>query len=124
MDKISLKQKKLIEANALAFATVDGKNNPHCISVGFAKVVSPREILITNNCMVETIKNIKRNPKMALAVWSKNWKSNCEGYEIRGRAKYFTSGKWYKKVKSLPENKGFSCRGAILVKVEKIKKLA
>jgi len=56
--------KKLIESNALAFATVDKKGNPHCIAVGFVKVVSKNELLITDNYMAQTGENVKaaRNP--------------------------------------------------------------
>jgi len=124
MVKISKELKKLIEENALAFATVDKKGNPHCIAVGFVKVVSKDQILVTDNYMVETTKNIQRNPNVALVVWNKNWKEKCVGYELRGTAKYFKSGKWYKMVRQIPENKEEPCKGAILIKIKKIKKLA
>ena len=48
--------KKLIEENALAFATVDENGNPHCIAVGFIKVISKNQILVADNYMVETKK--------------------------------------------------------------------
>jgi predicted pyridoxine 5'-phosphate oxidase superfamily flavin-nucleotide-binding protein len=124
MIKINPKIKKLIEENALAFATVDEKGNPHCIAVGFVKVVSKNQILVTDNYMVETTRNIQKNPNIALVVWSKDWKEKCVGYELRGVAQYFRSGKWYEMVKKMPENKGEPCKGAILVTINKIKKLA
>ena len=79
--KINPKIKKLIEENALALATVDEKENPHCIAVGFAKVVSDNEILITDNYMLITPKNIQKNSNIALAVWNREWKEDrrCEG---------------------------------------------
>jgi len=43
---------------------------------------------------------------------------------LRGTAKYFTSGKWYKIVKEIPENREEPCKGAILVTIKKIKKIA
>jgi predicted pyridoxine 5'-phosphate oxidase superfamily flavin-nucleotide-binding protein len=124
MIKITPKIKKLIEENALAFATVDEKGNPHCIAVGFVKVVSKNQILVTDNYMVETTRNIQKNPNVVLVVWNKDWKENCVGYELRGVAQYFRSGKWYEMVKKIPENKGEPCKGAILIKINKIKKLA
>jgi len=54
MVEINKELKRLIEENALAFATVDKNGNPHCIAVGFVKVVS-------------------KNPKVALSAWSKDW---------------------------------------------------
>jgi hypothetical protein len=116
--------KKLIEENALAFATADENGNPHCIAVGFVKVVSENQILVMDNYMVKTRKNIQRNPNVALVVWNKNWKENCVGYELKGTAEYFTNGKWHELIKQIPENKGEPCKGAILVTINKIKKLA
>jgi predicted pyridoxine 5'-phosphate oxidase superfamily flavin-nucleotide-binding protein len=110
MIKITPKIKKLIEENALAFATVDEKGNPHCIAVGFVKVVSKNQILVTDNYMVETTRNIQKNPNVVLVVWNKDWKENCVGYELRGVAQYFRSGKWYEMVKKIPENKGEPCK--------------
>lgn len=121
--KIDNELKKLIEDNALAFVSVDEEGNPHCIAVAFAKVVSEDEVLITNNYIVETEKNILRNPNVALTVWNKEWKENCIGYELTGNADYFTDGKWYEMIKKMPENKGCPCKGAILIKISKIKKL-
>lgn len=122
--KIDKELKKLIEDNALAFATVDRTGNPHCIVVGFVKVVSKNRILVTDNYMVETRNNILKKPNVALVVWNKNWKKNCIGYRLKGIARYFTKGKWYKMAKRIPENKGEPCKGAILITIKKIKKLA
>jgi hypothetical protein len=124
MVEINEELKKLIEENALAFATVDESGNPHCIAVAFVKVVSKNQILVTDNYMVETIENIQRNPHVALVVWNRDWEENCVGYELRGTAEYFTEGKWYEMVKQIPENEGEPCKGAILITINKIKKLA
>ncbi len=58
MIEISEQLKKLIKENALAFATIDENGNPHCIAVGYVKVVSKNQILVTDNFMVETSRNI------------------------------------------------------------------
>ncbi|MFH7882652.1 MAG: pyridoxamine 5'-phosphate oxidase family protein [Candidatus Aenigmatarchaeota archaeon] len=63
MVKISKQIKKLIEENALAFATVDKNGNPHCIAVGYAKVVEGNKIVITDVGMKETVRNILRKNK-------------------------------------------------------------
>lgn len=122
--KINEELKKLIEENALAFATVDGSGNPHCIAVAFVKVVSKNQILVTDNYMIETIRNIERNNNVALAVWNRNWEENCVGYELRGTAEYYTEGEWYERVRQIPENEGEPCKGAIFITINKIKKLA
>lgn len=124
MIEINEELKKLIEENALAFATVDENRNPHCIAVGFVKVVSENQILVTDNYMAETTKNINKNPNIALTVWSRDWEENCEGYELKGTIEYFSEGKWHEEIKKIPENEGMPCKGAILITINKIKKLA
>lgn len=124
MINISPDIKNLIEQNAIAIATVDEMGDPHCITVVFVKVVSKNQLLVTNNYMVKTIENIQRKPSIALAVWDKNWEEKCVGYELKGTTEYFTDGKWREMVKNLPGNKGEPCKGAILVTINRIKKLA
>ena len=121
--KIDSELKKLIENNALALATINVDGSPHCIAVAFAKVASEDEIIITNNYIIKSVKNILKNPNVALTVWNKEWKDKCIGYELNGNADYFTDGKWYDMIKELPENKEQPCKGAIVVKISKIKKL-
>lgn len=110
--------KKIIEENPMALATADPDGNPHVIAVAYVKV-KDEKIVITNNCMKVTIKNLKKNPNVCLAVWDKNWR----GYQIKGKAKYFEEGEWYNFVKSLKENKNESCKGAVVIEVKEIKKL-
>lgn len=124
MVDINSEIKKLIEGNALALATIDENGNPHCIVAGYPKVVSKNRIVLSVIYIIETIKNIERNNNVALVVWNKNWEEVCEGYELKGKAEYFTSGKWKEFVDNLPENKNESVKGTILITVDKIKKLA
>lgn len=113
--------KKMIEDNAMGFATVNKKGEPHNIAVGDVKVVSKNEFLIGDNYFEETIENIKSNPSVSLVVWCQNWKENCIGYELAGKAEYFTNGKWSERVKKI--HQGCPAKGAILVRVNKIKVL-
>lgn len=116
MVKISKDAKKIIEENPVAFATVGDVGKPNVIGVAFVKVVSKNQVLITDNYMKQTKENLSKNNNVCLAVWDKDW----NGYKLVGRAKYFVSGKWKKIVKEMPENKGLSAKGAILVTLSKI----
>ena len=113
-DKMKLaKLKKQIEKSVLAVAT--SKNNkPHQIAIACVKVLG-NNLIITDNFMKETRKNIKSNNKVSLIFW-KN-----KGYELRGNAKYYSSGKWLNFVRNLKENKGFKPKGAVVVKIKEIK---
>jgi len=116
---ITEKAKKIIEENPVAFATVDKKGKPNVIAVAFIKVVSDNQIIITDNCMKQTIENVKVNNNVCLAVWDKKW----NGYKLIGKAKYFAKGKWKEFVEKMIENKGLSAKGAILVTVSKLVEL-
>lgn len=113
--------KKLLENNAISLATVDKNRKPHSIAVACIKVIG-QNIVITNVHIKETLKNLKINNDVSLSVWNKNWETACIGFEIKGKAQYFTSGKWSDYVKSMPDNKGYNVKGAIVVRPTKIKK--
>jgi len=117
--KMDKKLKNLLEKNALAFATVNRRGDPHCITVSNLKVISKNRLLIGDRYMAETIRNIQQNNRVALTIWSEGWRKKSVGYELQGTAKYFTSGKW----KKLFERK-IKVKGVILVTISKIKELA
>jgi uncharacterized pyridoxamine 5'-phosphate oxidase family protein len=113
--KITSSIKKIIEQNPLAFATMVNKK-PYVIGVASCKIVKGDKVLVTNNFMKTTIRNISKNNNVALVVWNKEG----EGYQFLGKAKYYKEGKWLNYVKDLKENKGLPAKGAIVIKVEKI----
>jgi predicted pyridoxine 5'-phosphate oxidase superfamily flavin-nucleotide-binding protein len=116
--------KKMInESLIMALATVNKKGEPHNIAVGYVQIVPKNQLLISDNWINESIDNIKSNSNVSLAVWNKNWEEACIGYEFRGKAEYFTSGKWVDEIKKLSINKGEPCKGAILITITKIKVL-
>jgi hypothetical protein len=110
--------KKIIEENPVALATVDNENKPNVIAVAYVKVIEDK-IVVTDNFMKTSVANILVNPNVSLAVWDKDW----NGYKITGQATYYTGGKWKEIVETLPENKDFSAKGAVVVSVESIKDL-
>ncbi len=113
MVEINSEIKKIIEENPLAFATVDKENNPNVIAVGFVKVISKNQILITDNYMKKTKNNLENNKNVCLVVWDKDEK----GYKLLGKAEYFSEGEFKKRVKEMPENQGLPTKGAIVVNI-------
>ena len=120
MVNINKDLKKLIEANPLALATVNFDNKPNVIAVACVKVVSGNQIIITDNYMKQTKKNLTKNNHVCLVVWDKDW----NGYKLIGKAKYFSEGKWKMFVEERPENKGLPAKGAVLVTISQVFKLA
>src|SRR3989338_8564345 len=111
-----LEIKNLVENNPVALATITLENKPNVIGVASVKVVSENQVLITDNYMNQTVKDIQNNKNVCLAVWDKNLK----GCKLIGEAEYFTEGKWKDFVEKMEENKGMPANGAILVRVSKI----
>lgn len=114
--------KKLIESNAMGLATVDKSGKPHNIAVAYVKVVGD-DVIISNAHIAESIKNIENNNNVSLVVWNKEWETACVGFEIVGKARNYTSGKWFEYVCALPDNEGYKIISAIVIKVTRIKKL-
>lgn len=109
--------KQLVESTVCALATVDENDIPNVIAISCAKTVSQDQILITDNFFNKTKINIFKNPHVSLAVWSKDEK---EGFQLKGKAEYFTSGNWKKKVDKMKENEGLSHKGALLITIKEI----
>jgi uncharacterized protein len=109
--------KEKLEKSIIALAICDEEENPHNIAVQINRV-KEKKIILTDNYMQKTKENIKSNPKVALVFWKGD-----EGFGIRGRAEYFEDGKFLDFVKSLPENKSFPAKGAIIIDVKEIRKL-
>jgi hypothetical protein len=114
---ITNSMKALIENEVLAFATVDQKQVPNVIAVACCKVLEGSKILITDNFLNKTRKNLLYNNEVAIALWSKDEK---EGYQFKGSAEYLTEGKYKDMVDNDPDNKGLAHRAAVVVTVEKI----
>ncbi|MFH1671251.1 MAG: pyridoxamine 5'-phosphate oxidase family protein [Candidatus Portnoybacteria bacterium] len=114
--------KRLIKSNAIGFATIGKNGKPHNIAVAYVKVVKDK-IVISNAHIYESVKNLKYNNNVSLVVWNKEWEKACVGYELIGKAKNYTEGKWFKYVNNLPDNEGYKIISAIVVKVTKIKRL-
>jgi len=67
--KVELKKiKNIAENNPIAIATMMSDNKPNIIAVAFAKVISEKEIIITDNFMVQTLKDLSFNNNVALIV--------------------------------------------------------
>ena len=119
---ISKGLKRLLESNAIGFATIGKNGKPHNIAVAYVKVID-NKIIISNSHIKESIKNLRFNNNVSLVVWNKEWKNACVGFELQGKAKNYTTGKWFDFVSKLPDNEGCKIVSAIVVKTTKIKRL-
>ncbi len=123
MIKINEELRNLIGSHPLGLSSVDKNGNPHCIAVSCVKVISENQILITDVHMLTTVENIKNNPRVCLVVWNKEWKDDCFGYVLKGKAEHFTDGKWCDEVAKIAENKDLKFKGAILATLDESKRI-
>lgn len=108
--------------SVLGFSTVDRNGGSHSIAVACCKIFG-NKIIVTNTHIKESLKNLKNNNKVSLVVWNKDWEKACVGFELRGTAENYGSGKWFEFVKNMPDNEGYNVKSAIVVTVSKIKEL-
>jgi predicted pyridoxine 5'-phosphate oxidase superfamily flavin-nucleotide-binding protein len=110
-----MKISKNIEGQLAALCTVMDNNTPNAIVVEIHKVLDDNKILLTDNYMNQTLKDIKQNPNIMVLIWD-----NKGSTKFIGEAEYFSEGKYYDIVKALPYNKGFPCKGVVVLTVDKV----
>ena len=86
-----------------ALATVSKEGIPNVVPIGNGKVVSENEVLLTDNFMRKTIRNIKTNPdKVAVSAW--DW-DTVQGYQFKGTARIETSGEVFEEAVHMAKSK-------------------
>lgn len=116
--------KSLLEKSIIAFGTCDQNSKPNVIAVACCKVVSPSQVLITDNFFNKTRRNLETNKSISLSFWDPVDGSNNQGYQLKGTAEVFTGGKWKEMVDADPNNAGLAHKGAVLINVTEIWDLA
>ena len=108
--------KDVIESHPISLATVNESGNPYVIAITCYKVIGDNKILLCDTYMENTLKNIKRNNNVALVAVSKDH----TGYQFFGKADYYTEGELFQLCKELKAKKGLSCKGALLIEINKV----
>ena len=104
-----------LEGHLAALCTVMDDNRPNAIVVEIHKVLDENKILLTDNYMNQTLEDIKQNPNIMLLIWDDKGSK-----KFIGDAEYFTEGGYLDIVKALPYNKGFPCKGVVVLTVDKV----
>ncbi len=101
----------------VATASKDGV--PNVVPIHFVKIYDEDTILLVDNFMNKSLKNLQENPQIAISVWDMN---TNQAYQIKGQATIVTSGKpfdeaiaWVKK--GMPD---VNPKSAILMQVTHI----
>ena len=97
-------------------ATSSGSGVPNVVPIGFARPLDESTILIADNFMDKTRKNLEENPKIALIPKEA---AKCP-YQFKGTVQIFTSGKYFDEVTEWGENAmtKLKPKAAILMKIQ------
>jgi len=117
---IPKKVKKLFnDQEVISFGTADSNKTPNVVAIFWKKIVSDKTILLIDNYMNQTKKNVEQNSKVCLSFWDPK---TGEGYKIKGDAYYHISGKVFNQGKQfIQEQKpDRNPKGVVEVKVKDI----
>ena len=100
----------------LATATADG--TPNVVPIGFARPIDNKTIMIVDNYMNKTRKNLEKNPKASLVVRD----ASKAPYQFKGTVEIVESGKYFDEAVDWATSvmSQFAPKAAILLKVEEI----
>ncbi|HNR43584.1 MAG TPA: pyridoxamine 5'-phosphate oxidase family protein [Methanofastidiosum sp.] len=98
-------------------ATASKNGEPNCSYVGAKYLLDDETIIIVDNFMKKTLKNILENPNVAIAIIREK-----ETYQIKGTCEYLTKGPIYEEARKWMKAKGdrYPAKGALLIKVTDI----
>jgi len=107
-----------IEKDLVFLATASNEGIPNVVPIGFARPVDNGSILIADNYMNKTRKNIEENPNVAIVT--KDAQKNP--FQFKGTAEIFESGKIFDEVVEWAQNvmTKLNPKAAIVVKITDI----
>jgi len=101
MIKVTSEIKESLQAAKLAYlSTASPDGTPNVVPIGAVKFLDDETILISDQYFGKTLRNLRENPKIALAWWGEK-----EGYQVKADITIHTEGEIFRQnvewVKSL-----------------------
>ncbi|AEH06660.1 pyridoxamine 5'-phosphate oxidase family protein [Methanothermococcus okinawensis] len=116
MVKLTEEMKKSINEAIVFLATSSKDGIPNVVPMKALKVVDDETVVICDNFMHKTLKNIKENPNVAIAT------SDCRDnpFQYKGVAEYYTEGEWFEVAKEIDKPFDKVPKGAVVIKIKEI----
>lgn len=110
--------KKLFEEALVAFGTASKEGNQNVVPVFWKRILNDETILIMDNFMKMSKRNLLENNKVCVSFWSET----KEAYKIKGIATYHAEGPIYEEGKKFMQSKGSGLvpKGVVEVRVTEI----
>ena len=107
-----------VEKDLVFLATASKEGIPNVVPIGFARPLDEDTILIADNYMNKTRKNLEENPNISLVTKDA---TKCP-FQFKGKIEIFESGKYFDIVTEWGQNAmtKLTPKAAILMKVEEI----
>ena len=104
--------------NVVFFATATPSGVPNVVPIGFARPIDDNTILIVDNFLKKTRKNLEDNPKAALVVRD----ASKAPYQFKGSVEIVESGKYFDQAVDWATSvmSQLAPKAAVLLKVEEI----
>ena len=104
--------------NVVFFATATPDGVPNVVPIGFARPIDDNTILIVDNYLNKTRKNLEDNPKASLVVRD----ASKAPYQFKGTAQIVESGKYFDDAVDWATSvmSQLAPKAAVLLKVEEI----
>ncbi len=98
-------------------ATASKRGKPNAVPIGIVRVISDDEIVLADNFMLKTRKNLEENPVAAVTFWHPE---SRYGYQLKGKTRIETSGANYDETaRGMEERKlPFKPKAVVVLKVE------
>jgi uncharacterized protein len=107
-----------VEKDLVFLATSSKEGIPNVVPIGFARPIDDETILIADNYMNKTRKNLEENPNISLVTKDA---TKCP-FQFKGKIEIFESGKYFDIVTEWGQNAmtKLTPKAAILMRVEEI----
>ena len=102
-----------------AFATAGKNGNPNVVPIGSQHFHSEDTVIVMDNHLSKTKKNILENPTVALTFWDME---SRKSFQLKGSAVIETSGKIFDEevMKYKARRPNSNPRGVVIIKIEEI----
>ena len=121
MSKLNAEIQEIIKKQGVfPVATAAPDGTPNVVPMTFVKALDEESILVVDNFMEKTRKNLESNPAMAICIW--DLEGGKKSFQIKGKTTIVTSGKIFDEAKAWVAEKmpALSPKAAVVLKVEKI----
>lgn len=110
----------------VSFGTCSKAGVPNTVPIGVGRFADDETLVVVDNYLLKTRKNLEENPNAAVSFWVSEEKDGKvitkEGYQMKGRATIQEVGPLFEQIKA--ETKAiradFPVKGIVLVRVEEI----